>query len=280
MSVSERALRSIARDPETTIPALVIPVFMYAMTVGALEDFAENIPGLDYRAFQLPVAVMFAVTGISRATTVVTDIQSGYFDRLVMTPVNRLALLIGLMVADFALVMALSVPVIIMGFIAGVQFGTGILGILAFIGYGRDLGAGILRLSLRHRLQNRKCCGGKHQLPAVLPVPLHDIPVRAAGTYDWLAFGSGRLQSGYLYPGGAADPGLRRLGLAGPAQCARGCHSGSRRGQYRSLPGCPSRTRHQEVTIPEPDSRFRDTTGVTLRHPCTPTLTLPLERGI
>lgn len=134
LTVSERALRSIARDPETTIPALVIPVFMYVMTVGALEDFAESIPGLDYRAFQLPVAVLFAVTGISRATTVVTDIQSGYFDRLVMTPVNRLALLIGLMVADLALVMALTVPVIVMGFIAGVQFGTGFLGILAFIG--------------------------------------------------------------------------------------------------------------------------------------------------
>ena len=133
ISVSERALRSIGRDPETTIPALIIPVFMYVMTVGALEDFAQSIPGLDYRAFQLPVAVMFAVTGVSRATTVVTDIQSGYFDRLVMTPVSRLALLIGLMVADFALVMALTVPVIIMGYIAGVQFITGVLGILGFM---------------------------------------------------------------------------------------------------------------------------------------------------
>lgn len=133
ISVSGRAVRSIARDPETTIPALVIPVFMYIMTVGALEDFAESIPGLDYRAFQLPVAVLFAVTGISRATTVVADIQSGYFDRLVMTPVNRLALLLGLMVADFVLVVALTIPVIIMGFIAGVGFETGIAGILAFM---------------------------------------------------------------------------------------------------------------------------------------------------
>ena len=133
MSVSERAVRSVARDPETTIPALIIPVFMYIMTVGALEDFAKNIPGLDYRAFQLPVAVLFAVTGISRATTVVADIQSGYFDRLVMTPVNRLALLVGLLVADFVLVVALTIPVIIMGYIAGVSFVTGVQGILLFM---------------------------------------------------------------------------------------------------------------------------------------------------
>ncbi|MCY4652427.1 MAG: hypothetical protein OXC95_04595, partial [Dehalococcoidia bacterium] len=46
-AVSERALRSVLRDTETTVPALVIPVFMYVMTVGALEDFAENLPDLD-----------------------------------------------------------------------------------------------------------------------------------------------------------------------------------------------------------------------------------------
>ena len=132
-SVAERALRSIPRDPEVTIPALFIPVFMYIMTVGALNDVAEEIPGLNYRAFQIPVAVLFAVTGISRAMVVVTDIQTGYFDRLVISPVNRLALLLGLMIADFALVTALTVPVIIMAFIAGVSFATGVPGILAFM---------------------------------------------------------------------------------------------------------------------------------------------------
>ena len=132
-SVAERALRSVLRDPEVTIPALVIPVFMFVVTVGALKDFAERIPGLDYLAFQLPVAVMFAVTGVSRAITVVTDIQSGYFDRLVITPVNRLALLLGLMVADFAMVVALTIPVIIMGFIVGITFETGLPGILVFM---------------------------------------------------------------------------------------------------------------------------------------------------
>ena len=110
LSVAERATRSVARDPEITISALVIPPFFFFLNIGALADFAEQIPGLDYKAFQLPVAIMFAVTGISRAVTVVTDIQSGYFDRLVISPVNRLALLLGLMLADFVLVVALTIP--------------------------------------------------------------------------------------------------------------------------------------------------------------------------
>ncbi len=133
LSIAGRAMRSLLRDPEATIPALIIPLFFFLMNVGALQDFAERIPGLDYKAFQLPVAIMFAVTGNSRAIVIVTDIQGGYFDRLSLTPANRLAMLIGFMLADFALVVALSVPVLGMGFLVGVRFATGVLGVLLFV---------------------------------------------------------------------------------------------------------------------------------------------------
>ena len=70
-AVGGRAIHSIRRDPEAVIPALIIPVFFFVVNVGALQDFAESIPGLDYKAFQLPVAIIFAVTGMSRALVVV-----------------------------------------------------------------------------------------------------------------------------------------------------------------------------------------------------------------
>ena len=134
-SVAIRALRALPREPEAIIPALIIPVFFFAVNLGALQDFAERgIPGLDFRAFQLPTAIVFAVTGISRANALVTDIQSGYFDRLLMTPMRRLSLLLGLMVADLVLVVALTLPVIALGLAVGVRFETGILGLLTFIG--------------------------------------------------------------------------------------------------------------------------------------------------
>ena len=133
MAVATRALRSILRDAEGVIPPLVFPVFFFAVTVGALQDVAERLPGIDYKEFQLPVAIIFAVTGISRAVTLVTDIQTGYFDRLSLTPVNRLALLLGLMVADLALVVALTLPVLALGFVLGVGFESGPLGIVVFV---------------------------------------------------------------------------------------------------------------------------------------------------
>ncbi len=134
VAVSSRALRSVARDPETVVPALVVPVFFFAVNIGALQDLVEQGGIVDFKAFQLPVALLFAVTGISRAVTLVLDIQSGYFDRLAMTPVRRLALLLGLMVADVALVIAMSIPVLIMGFAVGVRFETGVPGVFAFVG--------------------------------------------------------------------------------------------------------------------------------------------------
>lgn len=139
VSVAIRALRSIPRDPEVIIPALIIPVFFYFVNVGALSKLTGGAgaggqgAAFDYKAFQIPTAILFAVTGISRANTVVTDIQTGYLDRLLMTPVNRLALLVGMMVADFVLVAALTIPVIVLGLITGVSFATGVGGAIVFV---------------------------------------------------------------------------------------------------------------------------------------------------
>jgi ABC-2 type transport system permease protein len=133
-AVALRAVRLTLREPEAIIPAIIIPVFFFAVNIGALQEFTEGaMPGFDFKAFQLPVAIIFAVTGISRASSLVIDIQSGYFDRLLLTPVKRGTLLLGLMVADLALVMALSAGVVLMGLAVGVRFETELLGIALFI---------------------------------------------------------------------------------------------------------------------------------------------------
>lgn len=133
ISVAGRATRAVPREPEFLIPALIVPIFFFAVNVGALGDISSFAGVEDFQAFQLPVAIIFAVTGVSRASALVTDIQSGYFDRLLVSPVNRYSLLLGLMLADFALVIALSLPVLLLGFVLGVGFATGPLGLLVFL---------------------------------------------------------------------------------------------------------------------------------------------------
>lgn len=132
-TVAGRALRAIPRELDYLIPALVIPVFFFAINVGSLGPMSEMTFHMDFKAFQIPVAIIFAVTGISRAVALVNDIKSGYFDRLLVSPISRLSLLLGLMVADFTLVVVLCLPVLLMAFIVGVDFVTGLPGILAFL---------------------------------------------------------------------------------------------------------------------------------------------------
>ena len=136
-AVANRSLRQLPRDMASIIPALFVPLFFYAVTIGALTGIADfSAIEIDYKAFQLPVAIITTVTGLSRAAALVTDIKDGYFDRLLLTPVNRVSLLLGLMVADFVVFIALCVPVVSLGLIVGVDFPTGPLGVLLFIFIG------------------------------------------------------------------------------------------------------------------------------------------------
>ena len=137
VTVAGRAIRGVFREPEFFIPALIVPVFFYVVNVGALQDFAQSSGAVeDFKAFQLPVAIIFAVTGVSRAGALVTDIQSGYFDRLLLTPIRRPMLLLGLMAADVVSIILLTIPVLLLGLAFGVTFVTGFVGMLVFILYG------------------------------------------------------------------------------------------------------------------------------------------------
>jgi ABC-2 type transport system permease protein len=134
-SVAGRALRQIPREPASVLPAVLVPAFFYTVNLGALENLARGTAGFSYKAFLIPMAIAFAVTGMSRAPTLVTDIQGGYFDRLCMTPIRRTALLLGLMAADMVVIVALCLPVLAIGFAVGVRFATGVPGVFVFVGF-------------------------------------------------------------------------------------------------------------------------------------------------
>jgi ABC-2 type transport system permease protein len=101
-----REVRLAFRTPAYLLPNLVIPIFFYFVMVGSLEEFAGQSGLTNWEAFQLPVAIIFAVQGGSAGLNMVADIESGYFDKLLLTPANRLSMLIGAMGADFLRIMA------------------------------------------------------------------------------------------------------------------------------------------------------------------------------
>lgn len=133
-SIAGRALRAIPREMETVIPPIFIAVFFFVVNIGTLQRLTEShISGFDIKAFMLPTAVLLGVTGVSRAGSLVLDIQNGYLDRLLLTPVRRLAILLGLMVADVAIACALIMPILVIGFALGVRVESGPLGVVVFL---------------------------------------------------------------------------------------------------------------------------------------------------
>jgi ABC-2 type transport system permease protein len=132
-SIAGRALRAVPRDLEGVVPSVFIAVFFFLVNIATLETLTESIPGFDYTAFQMPTAILLGVTGVSRAPALVLDVQNGYFDRLLLTPVRRTAILLGHMAADVAVAAALTVPILALGFILGVRFEGGLLGLVVFV---------------------------------------------------------------------------------------------------------------------------------------------------
>jgi ABC-2 type transport system permease protein len=134
VSIAGRALRAVPRELETVIPPIFIALFFFVVNIGTLQHITEShINGFDIKAFMLPTAILIGVTGVSRAGALVLDIQNGYFDRLLLTPVRRLAILVGHMVADVAIACMLTVPILVLALALGVRLESGPIGMIVFI---------------------------------------------------------------------------------------------------------------------------------------------------
>ena len=98
-----RAVRETIRQPGVEVGNLFIPLFFFFVTVGAISNIAGSALGIEnYEAFQLPVAVVQGVAGAAAISgvAIVKDIESGYFDKLLLTPMPRLAIVLGRLIAD------------------------------------------------------------------------------------------------------------------------------------------------------------------------------------
>ncbi len=131
--IGVRETRNVLRAPADFLPGLFIPVFFYFIQIGSLSAFATRFGITNYKGFQLPVGILFAASNGGAGLNMVMDIESGYFDKLLVTPVNRLALLIGAMGADFVRILVQASIVTAIAMAAGMTMATGVAGAAALI---------------------------------------------------------------------------------------------------------------------------------------------------
>ena len=113
-AIAGRAIKAVARQPQTWAPGIVFPLFFTALSSAAF-DRTRSIPGFpevsSFVAFLLAATivqgVMFGST--SAGNDVAIDIESGFFDRMVASPVARVALIVGRLAGTMALAVAQAV---------------------------------------------------------------------------------------------------------------------------------------------------------------------------
>ncbi len=135
--LSRRAVREVVRLPEATIPTLFIPLFFLAVNVGQVSlTFPSTTPflhGQGYVGFQLPVSLMFAVCTATSGLALVTEIDGGYFDKLLVAPIRRSSLIFGRLAADLVRGLAVSTLVLAVALALGAQMRSGVGGALVLI---------------------------------------------------------------------------------------------------------------------------------------------------
>ena len=145
--ITRRNLTVIFRTPQALLPPLVISVFflvIYESTLGEAAGFLPGLSGNSYLGFILPLSlVSSALSGSSLAAqNLVRDIESGYFDKLLLTPVSRTALLLGPILAGGFILGLQAIFVIGVALLMGLESATGVVGLLAVIGLAILLGSG------------------------------------------------------------------------------------------------------------------------------------------
>jgi ABC-2 type transport system permease protein len=141
--VREMARRSILqtlRQPAMVIPPVVFPLLLVAINAAGL-DAATKLPGFPAEAYwDFAIAVPFIqgalFAAINAGTAMARDVETGFIKRLAMTPMQRMALLVGLLIGVMTVAFFSAIVYLIAGFVAGMDFKAGVLGVPAIIALG------------------------------------------------------------------------------------------------------------------------------------------------
>jgi ABC-2 type transport system permease protein len=151
--LAKRSIRNIRRLPSAFFPALAMPIFNMIVFAGTFFAVTQ-IPGFPTDRsinWYMPLGIMMgaAFGGVGLGFTAIRDLQTGFYDRLRMTPTSRLSLVLGPLSGTLVRIMMMTTIVIVLGVALGARFTGGVLGVvclyvaalgLSTIGAGWGLG--------------------------------------------------------------------------------------------------------------------------------------------
>jgi ABC-2 type transport system permease protein len=136
-TLARRSLLKTLRQPFQMFPIVFFPAILLAVNASGLQA-ATRLPGFpthSYVTFAIAVAfiqgAMFSL--INTGTNLAEDIETGFFNRLALTPLRRVSLIGGLLVGVAVLGVLLSGVYVVLGLIAGAHLKAGLGGVLMIL---------------------------------------------------------------------------------------------------------------------------------------------------
>lgn len=135
--LARRAIVRTLRQPAQIVPALIFPLFLLAVNAGGLKD-ATDLPGFptdSYITFVLAITfvqgALFSV--MNTGTDLARDIETGFLNRMALTPLRGAALLSGLLAGSLVLGLAQAVAFLVAGLAGGAEIAAGPAGVLVIV---------------------------------------------------------------------------------------------------------------------------------------------------
>jgi ABC-2 type transport system permease protein len=137
--LARRSVVRTARQPANVVFPLVFPLLLLAVNSGGL-DSATRLPGFptdSFVAFALAIpfiqGALFAT--MNAGTDLARDIQTGFLNRLALTPMRGVALLTGQLGGVLTMGVIQALVYIGVGLVVGVRLESGPLGILVLLAF-------------------------------------------------------------------------------------------------------------------------------------------------
>ena len=136
-ALARRSTMRTFRQPAVIVSALLFPMMFFSINASGL-DAATKLPGfptdsyLDF-AFAFPLVQASLFGAITAGSDLARDIESGFFDRLSLTPMRPAALLTGMLAGVVMLGLFQGVVFLAFGLILGVHISSGIPGMLVLV---------------------------------------------------------------------------------------------------------------------------------------------------
>ena len=136
--LTRRALVQFPRMPALLVFSLVPPIvqfLIFGSIFGNLPDELPDFPTDNYHEYIAPAVVFFTtVIGIANAgIALATDFRTGYFQKVMLAPVNMWALLLGRLLSDGVRVYLQAGFILLLALGFGARVETGIVGALLML---------------------------------------------------------------------------------------------------------------------------------------------------